>query len=107
MPGHTEAMKAVVSCEKLRQGAHTRYDPQIAEWGNPAVGDNRHFFIEERTLGTETSKYREEGEINRDVLSSGERNGRSPNQTPLGVWGCRTCGRCIGTTTEVDWNVAP
>jgi hypothetical protein len=24
MPGHTEAMKAVVSCEKLRGVAHTR-----------------------------------------------------------------------------------
>ena len=61
----------------------------------------------ERTLGTETSQYREEREINRDVLSSGERNGQSPNRTPLGVWGCRTCTRLIKRITEVFWKVAP
>ena len=61
----------------------------------------------ERTLGTETSQYREEREINRDVLSSGERNGRSPNRTPLGVWGCRTCTRLIKRIAKVAWNGAP
>ena len=38
MPGHTKAMKAVVSCDKPRGAAHTR-DPWIAEWGNPASGE--------------------------------------------------------------------
>ncbi len=48
MPGHTEAMKAVVSCEKLRSGAHNRDEPQIAEWGNPAVSDDRHSYMESK-----------------------------------------------------------
>jgi hypothetical protein len=42
-----------------------------------------------RTTGTETSQYREGREINRDAPSSGERKGRSPNQSacPAGVVG--------------------
>ena len=40
-----------------------------------------------QTRGTETSKYPEE-ESKCDSLSSGERNGISPNQEAS--WGCRT-----------------
>jgi hypothetical protein len=38
----------------------------------------------ELTSGTETSKYLEEREINRDAQSSGERTGYSPNRGPCG-----------------------
>jgi hypothetical protein len=49
----------------------------MAEWGNPARSDPGHLARkrEKLTLGTETSKYRVEREINRDAQSSGERNG--------------------------------
>ena len=32
----------------------------MAEWGNPAVSDGGHHRKVKRTLGTETSQYREE-----------------------------------------------
>jgi len=37
MPWDLEAMKDVVSCDKLR-GAATSVNPKISEWGNPAGG---------------------------------------------------------------------
>ena len=37
MPWHWEPKKDVTSCDKLREGANIRYDPQISEWGNPPV----------------------------------------------------------------------
>ena len=36
--------------------------------------------LQEGTLGTETSKYRQEEKINNDFLSSGERTGKRPNR---------------------------
>ena len=36
----------------------------MAEWGNPAGGDVRHPRKRKRTLGTETSQYREEEKSN-------------------------------------------
>lgn len=41
MPGHIEAMKAAVSCDKLGE-RHTRIDPKMAEWGNPAGREFGH-----------------------------------------------------------------
>ena len=32
----------------------------MPEWGNPAVGDDRHWREPERTRGTETSQYPQE-----------------------------------------------
>ena len=56
----------------------------MAEWGNPARSDPGHATRKrgELTWGTETSKYPEEREINRDARSSGERTGQSPNRGP-------------------------
>ena len=39
---------------------HTRIDPKMAEWGNPAGREPSHRRKTERTEGTETSKYLEE-----------------------------------------------
>jgi hypothetical protein len=50
MPGHTEAMKAVVSCDKPGEW-HTRIDPRMAEWGNPAGRKSRHHAKAEANLG--------------------------------------------------------
>ena len=73
MPGYTEAMKAVVSCDKPGGAAHKHYIP-----GSP--NGTTHYtegivLEREPTPGTETSKYLEEREINRDAPSSGERTG--------------------------------
>ena len=35
MPRLSEAMKDVISCDKLREGANNCYYPKISEWGNP------------------------------------------------------------------------
>ena len=58
-------MKDVASCDKLRLGAHTRYYPQISEWGNPLGVMPKHPPLNKiggvgATRGTETSKYPEE-----------------------------------------------
>ena len=78
MPWHTQAMKDVARCDKLREGVSNRYHPQISEWGNPSspfnfdrafarpelngrdiTGVNKIALVK-RTRGTETSQYPEE-----------------------------------------------
>lgn len=36
MPWLTEAMKDVISCDKL-WGGQIPFDPEISEWGNPII----------------------------------------------------------------------
>ena len=36
MPWHRQSMKDAASCDNLRGGAHTRLQPEVSEWGNPA-----------------------------------------------------------------------
>ena len=59
MPRLYEAMKDVISCDKLRLGANNRYQAQISEWGNPIYW-RYIIFIKRQTRGTETSQYPEE-----------------------------------------------
>ena len=91
MPRRQEAMKDVVSCDKLGGGAHNRYIPRFPN-------GTTWYFVEvslerEPTRRTETSKYPEEKKITNDSLSSGERTGKSPNQSCVQDWGCRTTFR--------------
>ena len=75
MPGHTEATKAAVSCDKPGGGAHTLRSPG-GRMGQPGSGDTESSRVGvRRTLGTETSQYREEEEATCEARSSGERNG--------------------------------
>jgi hypothetical protein len=75
----------------------------------------------EGTGGIETSQYPEEKKTKRDSLSSGERNGNSPNLNSVKAW-WRCCwgvagleGRNTRSVTELQnwwiaeatWNVAP
>ena len=46
---------------------------------------DEHIVWVEGTRGTETSKYPEEEKKTFDSLSSGERNGKSPNQSLRGL----------------------
>jgi hypothetical protein len=60
MPGHTEARKGAVSCDKPRGGAHTRRASD-ARMGKPGRRERRSLLLGgERTRGTETSQYPEE-----------------------------------------------
>ena len=64
MPRHGQAMKDVVSCEKLRVGAND-LRPGDVRMGQPGAGNAASLLSEyigqlERTRGTETSKYLQE-----------------------------------------------
>ena len=60
-------------------------------WGHAQVPVSQPCFAcavgyEEATGGTETSKYPEEEKVNNESLSSGERNGISPNLCGVKAW---------------------
>ena len=62
MPRLWEAMKDVVSCDKLRGDAHNRY---IRRFPNGTTQYTEGVLSERKpTLGTETSKYQEEKKTN-------------------------------------------
>ena len=83
MPRHEEAKKDVVSCEKLRRGAHN-LRPVDIRMGQPGSGNAESFCRlaegeprEVKHLSTWRKRKRS------DFLSSGERSGKSLN---LGVF---------------------
>ena len=55
--------------------------------GNAVLHIDEYIVYDEATLRIETSQQQEEKKIKNDSLSSGERNGKSPNQAQ--AWGCR------------------
>jgi hypothetical protein len=60
-------------------------DPEMSEWGNPALRiavlpPAEYIGWMELTRGSETSQYPEEEKTMSDSQSSGERNGNSPNR---------------------------
>jgi hypothetical protein len=60
MPGHTKAMKAAASCDKLGGAAHTLRS-RDGRMGKPGGGQPPSPVARrERTQGTETSQYLEE-----------------------------------------------
>ncbi len=60
MPRHKKAKKDVVSCEKLRRGAHN-LRPVGLRMGQPGPGNAGSFrLVGRRTKGSETSKYLQE-----------------------------------------------
>jgi len=59
MPRLSEAMKDVISCEKLRVGAHNFWSVDIP-MGQPGMLKTCHHVYVEQTRRTETSKYPEE-----------------------------------------------
>jgi hypothetical protein len=61
--------------------------------GHALVPRSEHIGPVEGTGGTETSKYPEEEKVNNESLSSGERNGISPNL--CGVKALQRCHRGV------------
>ena len=58
-------MKDVVRLRYASGSCQTRFDPEISEWGNPLVWEDKYSLVSkvasvELTEGTETSKYLEE-----------------------------------------------
>ena len=107
MPGHTEAMKAVVSCDKPGEW-HTRSDPG---WPNGATRLGRESVItrfeRERTQGTETSQYLEEEKSTEMPGVAASETGPSPNRSPCGTGVVGPTGRWQRQSGEVPWNGAP
>ena len=60
MPWLSEAMKDVISCDKLRGGANNRYIRRFPNGETLPVEDGKLRFIGDQTRRTETSKYPEE-----------------------------------------------
>ncbi len=74
--------------------------------GKPGIGNAmsplpEHIGQEEGTKGIETSQYLLGKESNRDSLSSGERNGKSPNRVGVIAW-----RRCHLGVAGSDWGLA-
>ena len=68
------------------------FDPEISEWGNPAIRNGSDFVVSkvatiERTEGTETSKYLEEEKLTKIPLVAASERGTG--QT--GMLACRGC----------------
>jgi hypothetical protein len=84
MPWLSEAMKDVITCDKLRGGGN---NPRSADLriGQPFSLKTKNRKMP--TQGTETSKYLEEKKTNSDSPSSGERTGNSPNHSCFGNCG--------------------
>ena len=80
--------------------AHTAFDPQVPEWGNPAGVMPRHPPLnaiggEEATRGTETSKYPEEEKSTEIPRVAASESGRCPNRRfrhSFRALGRRGCG---------------
>ena len=104
MPRLSEAMKDVISCDKLRRGANNFW-PVDFRMGQPNT--LKMYCRKTLTRGTETSKYPEEEKTNSDFLSSGERTGKSPNQCCFGNIG--VVGLCHGLINyrRTIWKVWP
>ena len=90
MPWHQSAMKDVISCDKLRGGAHNLWsgDFRMGKPG-PVCGIIRHWIHRCREVnGANWNILVASGkEINRDSPSSGERTGTSLNRVKPGVVG--------------------
>ena len=89
MPRHLKLKKDATNGE-TRRGAVRKQRSAGIRMGEPGMRNSmssadEQIVCERGTRGTETSKYPEEKKIKNDSVSSGERKGRSPNQTE--VWG--------------------
>ena len=92
MPRHLKLKKDATNGETRRGVVRTRRSVDI-RMGKPGMCNSMssmcEYIAHERgTRRTETSKYPEEKKTKCDSLSSGERKGKSPNQSS--DWGCRT-----------------
>ena len=92
MPWRQEAMKDVVSCEKL-WGVETGVDPEISEWGNPTGVISCYSPAEfigwgTRTGGIETSKYPQESKSTEILLVAASERGTAQTER---MQACRRC----------------
>ena len=86
MPWLWEAMKDVVSCDKLRVGANDHWSEDF-RMGEPTWLKTKYFLIGRANAGNWNILVPAGRENNCDSASSGERTRNSPNRYRLGVIG--------------------
>ena len=83
MPWLSEAMKDVISCDKLRAGANNLWSEDF-RMGQPVILKEWHLAWQEANAGNWNILVPVGKENNNDSPSSGERTGISPNQCCYG-----------------------
>ena len=86
MPWLTEAMKDVISCDKLRVGANNLWSGDF-RMGQPDRLKTNHPTVLEANAGNWNILVPAGKENNNDSPSSGERTGKSPNHSCYGMYG--------------------
>ena len=89
MPWHQEPMKDVISCDKLRVGAHSQRSEDFRmrklTWETPCIIKLIHSLMKV-TQGTETSKYlEEEKEKSIFLVAASERERAQTKDLSLGL----------------------
>ena len=97
MPWLSEAMKDVISCDKLRGGANNLWSGDF-RMGQPGVLKTRHLIISGANAGNWNILVPAGKENNNDSPSSGERTGNSPNQLCYGIPGV------VGPRHRTKWS---
>jgi hypothetical protein len=106
-------MKDVVRLRYASGSGQTCFDPEISEWGNPLAWERKYPLVskvasEERTEGTETSKYLEEYKSTEILLVAASER-RLAQTSMRACWGCRTCikqmllGEVSGKSHHREW----
>ena len=100
MPWLSEAMKDVISCDKLWVGANNLWSRDF-RMGQPGILKECHPFLMEANAGNWNILVPVGKENNNDSPSSGERTGNSPNHPCYGM--CGVVGpRCRKTFDELN-----
>ena len=101
MPWLSEAMKDVISCDKLRGGANNLWSGDF-RMGQPGVLKTRHLIISGANAGNWNILVPAGKENNNDSPSSGERTGKSPNLLCYGISGVVGPQRCKKSCEKND-----
>ena len=100
MPWLSEAMKDVISCDKLRVGANNLWSVDF-RMGQPNQLKTDYLTKLEANAGNWNILVPAGKENNNDSPSSGERTGKSPNQLCYGIIGV------VGYVRRMFWKVQP
>ena len=99
MPWLSEAMKDVISCDKLWVGANNLWSRDF-RMGQPGILKECHPSLMEANAGNWNILVPVGKENNNDSPSSGERTGNSPNRSCYGMIGVVGLRRCMKTSEK-------
>ena len=99
MPWLSEAMKDVISCDKLRGGANDLWSRDF-RMGQPNILKRYYPTLLEANAGNWNILVPAGKENNNDSPSSGERTGKSPNRLCYGITGVVGLRHCMKTAEK-------